>query len=647
MNLKNKLVIGCVTLVVLVMIASTTVVSIVINKQNKSSIYDSMKTSLNVARQDLIEKQHKLSGITNKLSKSKNLIRSLNYTVGRKAKTNTGYLSRKIADNIVQTAMGSILWKMAVYDLEGRLTSFSVQPEDGSFITGHVEDFEKKLIKATLTQKGAAESVLEQDQIDALFDEVIKLTSDRTIPEKESVEFANFGRNLCIVSSVPIIANAFDNALKSYVEKPVGFLFGVVRLDRSFTHKMSSLTSMQFNLFTPKGLSSGNLDTYTELQAETSADQADMDFSLTSQDFISNSVKLKQDEYFQGVLPFYRSGAYVGAVAVLQTKDVVKAKTWQIIRLLAFVYGACILFILPCALGFSNSLAKPIDKIIQSLTATSRTVASFSEQISEVSRSLAEGATQQASSMQESSAALEEMSSMTMRNSEHANEADKLTQTAKSAVEEANTSMTELTESMQAITKASEETNKIVKTIDAIAFQTNLLALNAAVEAARAGEAGAGFAVVADEVRSLAMRAADAAKNTATLIDDTVHKVEKGFNLVTKTNEAFSQVAATSNKVGNLVAEINVASREQAHGIEQINRGVAEMDRVIQQSAASSEETASASEEMIAQAELMKGVVVDLATLVEGNKRNGDFKKAKSDAKADTLQLAMDGTEAS
>ncbi|MCU0583737.1 MAG: methyl-accepting chemotaxis protein, partial [Syntrophales bacterium] len=140
--------------------------------------------------------------------------------------------------------------------------------------------------------------------------------------------------------------------------------------------------------------------------------------------------------------------------------------------------------------------------------------------------------------------------------------------------------MTELTQSMEDISKASDETSKIIKTIDEIAFQTNLLALNAAVEAARAGEAGAGFAVVANEVRNLAMRAAEAAKNTSVLIEGTVKKVREGSELVERTGGAFAEVSRSAAKVADLVAEIAAASSEQAQGIDQINKAVAEMDKV-------------------------------------------------------------------
>lgn len=146
---------------------------------------------------------------------------------------------------------------------------------------------------------------------------------------------------------------------------------------------------------------------------------------------------------------------------------------------------------------------------------------------------------------------------------------------------------------MKDIAKASEQTQKIVKSIDEIAFQTNLLALNASVEAARAGEAGAGFAVVADEVRNLAMRATESAKGSSDLIGDIVNKVKNGESLVDITSAAFNQVTDSSNKVVELMSEIAAASTEQSQGVDQVNRAIAEMNISTQQTAGNAESLAS------------------------------------------------------
>ncbi len=272
-----------------------------------------------------------------------------------------------------------------------------------------------------------------------------------------------------------------------------------------------------------------------------------------------------------------------------------------------------------CAAAITLSITRPIKRVIDGLSEGASQVAAASREVSSSSQQLAEGASEQAAAIEETSSSLEEMHSMTQQNAGNAAQADQLMAQAGRIVGDANESMNQLTASMEEISRSSLETQKIIKTIDEIAFQTNLLALNAAVEAARAGEAGAGFAVVADEVRSLALRAAEAAKTTAGLIDGTGKRVNDGVSLVGKTSSEFSEVAKVVSKAAELVGEISGASQEQSQGMSQINNAVNEMDKVVQQNAANAEESASASEELYAQAEQMQAFVSDLVDLVGGN----------------------------
>jgi len=251
-----------------------------------------------------------------------------------------------------------------------------------------------------------------------------------------------------------------------------------------------------------------------------------------------------------------------------------------------------------------------------SLNEGANQVVATAGEVSSSSQTLAEGASQQAAAVEETSASLEEVGAMINQDADNARQADELMKEANHVIQSADESMKKLTASMHEISAASTETQKIVKTIDEIAFQTNLLALNAAVEAARAGEAGAGFAVVADEVRNLAMRAAEAAKNTSNLIEGTMQKITTGNALVSETSESFNVAAQSTSRIGTIIAEMAGAANQQASAITQVTKAIHEIDAVTQANSAAAEESASASEELNGQAEMMKGSVGRLLAMV-------------------------------
>ncbi|HYG21265.1 MAG TPA: methyl-accepting chemotaxis protein [Verrucomicrobiae bacterium] len=266
----------------------------------------------------------------------------------------------------------------------------------------------------------------------------------------------------------------------------------------------------------------------------------------------------------------------------------------------------------------ARSVAQVLSRIASALDEGSDQVAAAAGQVSSASQTLAEGASEQAASLEETSSSLEEMASMTRRNSENAEKANALARQARTAADQGAEDMQSMNAAMEAIKTSSDDIAKIIKTIDEIAFQTNILALNAAVEAARAGEAGMGFAVVADEVRNLAQRCAQSAKETSTKIEGAITKSAQGVEISTKVTHGLQEIVTKARQVDELVSEVTSASREQSQGVSQVNTAVGQMDKVTQSNAATAEESASAAEELNAQAQSLKEAVVELLGLVGG-----------------------------
>ncbi|MDM8549851.1 methyl-accepting chemotaxis protein [Desulfobacterales bacterium HSG2] len=289
------------------------------------------------------------------------------------------------------------------------------------------------------------------------------------------------------------------------------------------------------------------------------------------------------------------------------------------ILLLALVIAILVISLLANML-IARSVTSPILTIANDLSENSEYFRYMAEQTSLSNQSLAKNTSEQAAALEEILSSQEDMAVMTHQNSEDADQADCLMRNVRQIAGRASQSVTEMATCMKDIRNASEKIRAIVKIITDIAFQTNLLALNAAVEAARAGESGTGFAVVADEVRNLALRSAKAAKDTDTLIEITINKINKGYELAEKADADFSKVSAASMEAGELVGRIAVSSRQQFQGISMIGDSMNDMGKLTQSNAANAEETASVSEEINRCSEEMEGFVYQLAVLVIGSR---------------------------
>ena len=314
-----------------------------------------------------------------------------------------------------------------------------------------------------------------------------------------------------------------------------------------------------------------------------------------------------------------RRGAYVLTVPTSYVDKPVReamiaASAWAIPAGLIVLIGSVLIVL---------RINRQLSDTTNHLENSSEQLASASGQVSTASQRLAEGASEQAASLEVTSSSLEEIATVTKRNAENAQQAKESSHLARTAAEAGLSEMQSMMSAMSEINKSGDKIAKIIRTIDEIAFQTNILALNAAVEAARAGEAGLGFAVVADEVRNLARRSADAAKETAEIIEESIGKSRAGTEISRQVADGLNSIVTKAREVDDLIAQIALASEEQSQGVDLINSSINKLDSVTQSNAAGAEESASASEELLSQASVLHELVADLRSMITGQESSG------------------------
>ena len=644
-NLKTKIALGIAASLVIMMLISTVAVSIAVNMQNRETSNESLKKSFSITGEFLSNRQQKLLSDSRQMatindmgSKVSSLVENRDTFQYNMLRSNYVAVSGGI-NSIGQTAG---ITQAVIYDINGDLLAFTMINQKGTTIGFN---HKQETIETATLKPGEELSYEHWKEQKSLPDITAKFNGE--IPDQELVRFKNIEGYLCLVSYVPIMAEAYNEKTEEMEPKQFGIVTAVQRLDYSFVERMTRLTGNHVNIFTNNGLSTGNLKEYNEFELSIFGG-SDEEWSLGAQEITLNDIDIGDNSYFQGILPIYSEGKCIASIAALNSKDIARANTWQMVKILILIAVICILGSLPITLFLASSMTKPILKVVQGLRDVSegegdltsrlevktkdevgelagcfntfmaqlqkmmKEVAGNAEKLNRSSSELSDLSGQMSGSTENMStkthtvaASAEETSTNMITVAAAMEETSTNVNMVSSAIEEMTATVNEIAQNSEkarhitgeAVTrsgsasgkvdelgKAAQEIGKVTETITEISEQTNLLALNATIEAARAGEAGKGFAVVANEIKELARQTAEATQEIKGRIDGIQTSTAGTVTEIGEISKVINDVNDIVATIATAVEEQSVTTKEIAGNIAHASNGIQEVNENVTQS---------------------------------------------------------------